>query len=76
MLNDALKIQLIEEVIKLEDKNILKEIENIIKKRKSKRTPSPKEKFIRELQASVREVSLAKQNKTKLQSAKEFLNDL
>ncbi|HEY8937794.1 MAG TPA: hypothetical protein VIM65_21350 [Cyclobacteriaceae bacterium] len=38
-------------------------------------TPS-KAQFIKELKEAVKEVSLAKQNKTKLQSAKDFLNGL
>ena len=38
-------------------------------------TPS-KAQFLRELKGSVEEVSLAKQGKVKLQSARDFLNEL
>ena len=40
-------------------------------------TISPKkERFLKELKKSVNEVNLAKQGKIKLQSAKDFLNEL
>jgi hypothetical protein len=77
MLDNARKIHLIEEVLKLEDKNVLKELESVLQKSKFKRkNSSAKQKFLKELKESVQEVSLAKRGKIKLQSAKEFLNGL
>jgi ABC-type proline/glycine betaine transport system ATPase subunit len=77
MLDNARKIHLIEEVIKLEDKNILKELESVLQKTRTKKMRhSPKQKFLNELKESIQEVSLAKQGKIKLQSAKDFLNEL
>jgi len=77
MLDNARKIHLIEEVIKLEDKNILEELESILQKSNAKKKSlSPKQKFINELKESIQEVALAKQGKVKLQSAKDFLDEL
>ncbi len=79
MFEDTIKIHLIEEVLKLDDRNVLKELEAILKrsKVKMKRQPSPaKQRFLQELKGSVKEVGLAKKGKIKLQSAKAFLNEL
>ena len=77
MLDDARKIHLIEEVIKLDDKIILKELENIVRRSRAKRKKlSIKQRFLNGLKDSIEEITLAKQGKVKLQSAKDFLNEL
>lgn len=78
MLEDTRKIHLIEELLKVEDKVILKEIETILKKSKGRKKVkvSPKQKFLLELRESVNEVVLATKGKVKLQSAKSFINEL
>ena len=75
---DSKKIQLIEEVLRLNDDSVLKELEAIIKrsKVKTKQKKSTKQSFLRELRASLKEVGLAKKGKIKLQSAKNFINGL
>ncbi len=79
MFEDTIKIHLIEEVLKLDDRTVLKELEAILKRSKVKMKPklSPaKQRFLQELKGSVKEVGLAKKGKIKLQSAKAFLNEL
>lgn len=79
MFDDTRKIHLIEEVLKLEDRKVLRELESILSrsKVKNKVEKSPlKQRFLRELKESVKEVGLAKKGKIKLQSAKAFLNEL
>ena len=78
MYSDSKKIQLIEEVLKLSDHDVLKELETILKKSKikMKKPASAKQRFLHELKESVKEVGLAKKGKIKLQSAKSFLNEL
>ena len=78
MYSDSKKIQLIEEVLKLNDQGVLKELETILKKSRTKvkKPTSAKQRFLRELKASVKEVAMAKKGKIKLQSAKSFLNEL
>lgn len=77
MFDNTRKIYLIEEVLKLEDRKVLKELESILAKVKKKAEKSPlKQRFLRELKESVKEVGLAKKGKIKLQSATAFLNEL
>lgn len=78
MYSDSKKIQLIEEVLKLNDQSVIKELEAVIKrsKVKTKQKKSPKQSLLRELRASINEVGLAKKGKIKLQSAKDFINEL
>ena len=76
MYSDTKKIQLIEEVLKLDNEAVLKELETLLKKSKEKVDKLPKQKFLQELKESVKEVALAKRGKVKLQSAKSFLNEL
>ena len=78
MYSDSKKIQLIEEVLKLNDRDVLKELEAILKKSKVKikKPASAKQRFLSELKKSVKEVRMAKKGKIKLQSAKSFLNEL
>ncbi len=79
MFDDTRKIHLIEEVLKLEDRMVLKELESILTrskvKRDTKKDPS-KQQLLREFKESVKEVGLAKKGKIKLQSAKSFLYEL
>lgn len=76
MVEDTRKMHVIEQVLKLDDQGVLKELETILRKSKSKKTSAAKERFLRELKASVQEVALARKGKLRLQSAKEFLNVL
>jgi hypothetical protein len=79
MFEDSIKIHLIEEVLKLDDRTTLKELESVIKRAKSKKgrgSNTAKQRFLKELKHSVKEVGLAKAGKLKLQSAKSFLNEL
>jgi hypothetical protein len=79
MFEDSVKIHLIEEVLKLDDRTVLKELEAILKRSKVKTKPrnaSAKQRFLRELKGSIKEVALAKTGKIKLQSAKDFINEL
>ena len=78
MFEDTRKIHLIEEVLKLDDKVVLKELETILQKSKTGKNvkTSPKQKFLKELKKSVKEVEMAKKGKVKLQSAKSFLREL
>ncbi len=78
MYSDSKKIQLIEEVLRLNDHDVLKELETVLKKSKikMKKPASTKKRFLHELKESVKEVELAKKGKIKLQSAKSFLNEL
>ena len=78
MFEDSRKIHLIEEVLKLDDKVVLKELETILQKSKTSKNviTSSKQRFLDELRASVKEVALVKKGKAKLQSAKSFLNEL
>jgi hypothetical protein len=78
MLDDARKIHLIEELLKVDDKVVLKELEVILQKSKARKKVkvSPKQKFLAELKESVNEVVLAKKGKVKLQSAKSFIDEL
>jgi len=78
MYSDSKKIQLIEEVLKLNDNSVIKELEAIIKrsKVKAKQKKSPKQRLLRELRSSIIEVESAKKGKIKLQSAKDFLDEL
>ncbi len=78
MFEDTRKIHLIEELLKLDDKAVLKELETILQKSKASKNEkiSPKQRFLDELRASVKEVGLAKRGKVKLQSAKSFINEL
>jgi hypothetical protein len=72
VLADSRKIHLIEEVLKLEDQTILKEIEAILVRPKIKRVDKKidKKRFLLELKESIKEVSLAKQGKATI--SKEF----
>jgi len=78
MLEYTRKIHLIEELLKVEDKVILKEIETILQKSKGRKKVkvSPTQKFLLALKESVNEVVLATKGKVKLQSAKSFINEL
>ncbi|UXE66846.1 MAG: hypothetical protein KA713_20830 [Chryseotalea sp. WA131a] len=76
MLEHARKIHLIEELLKVEDKSTLEQLEKVIKKSKKAQRISAKEKFLNELKASIEEVKLARKGKVTLQSAKAFLNEL
>ncbi len=78
MYSDSKKIQLIEEMLKTDDQSVLKELEVILKKSKikNKTNASEKQRFLRELKASIKEVRLAKKGKVKLQPAKDFLHEL
>ena len=79
MLDNSIKIHLIEEVLKVDDRHVLKELEAILKRSKVKAKAKPnnaKQRFLQELKASVKEVGLAKNGKIKLQSAKDFINEL
>ncbi|MFM7430402.1 MAG: hypothetical protein ACKO1F_10940 [Flammeovirgaceae bacterium] len=76
MLEHARKIHLIEELLKVEDKSTLEQLEKVIKKSKKAQRISAKEKFLNELKTSIEEVKLARKGKVKLQSAKAFLNEL
>ena len=79
MFEDSIKIHLIEEVLKLDDRHVLKELAAILKRSKDKiktKSNPAKQRFLNELKESVKEVGLAKQGKVKLQSAKDFLNEL
>lgn len=79
MFEDTIKIHLIEEVLKLDDRTVLKELEAILKRSKVKmkhQSNPAKQRFLRELKGSVKEVGLAKKGKIKLQSAKSFLDEL
>jgi len=78
MYSDSKKIHLIEEVLRLNDDSVIKELEAIIKrsKIKTKQKKSPKQKLLRELRSSIKEAGLAKKGKIKLQSAKDFLDEL
>lgn len=76
--SDSKKIQLIEEVLRLNDHDVLKELEAVLKKSKikMKKPAAAKQRFLHELKESVKEVELAKKGKIKLQSAKSFLDEL
>ena len=79
MFEDTIKIHLIEKVLKTDDRIVLKELESILNRAKSKTKKeknSAKVRFLRELKHSVNELGLAKKGKIKLQSAKAFLNEL
>ncbi len=77
MYSDSKKIQLIEEVLKLDNEAVFKELETVLRKSKAKKVNStPKQKFLDELKESVKEVTLAKKGKIRLQSAKSFINEL
>ena len=77
MYSDSKKILLIEEVLKLDNEAILKELETVLRKSKGKKiNRTPKQRFLEELKESVKEVALAKKGKIKLQSAKSFINEL
>jgi len=78
MYSDSKKIHLIEEVLRLNDASVIKELEAIIKrsKVKTKQKKSPKQRLLLELKSSIKEVEFAKKGKIKLQSAKDFLDEL
>ena len=78
MFEDTRKIHLIEELLKLDDKVVLKELETILEKSKARKNVkgSPKQKFLAELRESVKELAQAKKGKIELQSAKSFINEL
>jgi hypothetical protein len=79
MYSDSKKIQLIEEVLRLDDPSVIKELEAVLKRSKIKTKTKPqarKQKLLYELRESIKEVGLAKKGKIKLQSAKDFLNEL
>ncbi len=56
--------------------NFVKELLDSLPFVKTKTITPAKAKFLEELRESIREVALAKKGKTKLQSAREFLNEL
>ncbi len=79
MYSDSKKIQLIEEVLRLDDRSVIKELEAVLKRSKVKTKIKPKtgkQKLLHELSESIKEVGLAKKGKIKLQSAKDFINGL
>jgi hypothetical protein len=79
MYSDSKKIQLIEEVLRLDDPSVIKELEAVLKRSKIKtktKSQAGKQKLLHELRESIKEVALAKTGKIKLQSAKDFINEL
>jgi len=69
MYSGSKKIQPIEEMVM--------ELETVLRKSRAKKIHgTPKQRFLEELEESVKEVSLAKKGKIKLQSAKSFINKL
>ena len=77
MFEDSIKAHLIAEIMKVDDHTTLKELESVLKKaKKGRASNSAKERFLRELKHSVKEVKLAKEGSVKLQSAKSFLDEL
>jgi hypothetical protein len=79
MYSDSKKIQLIEEVLRLDDRSVIKELEAVLKRSKintKTKSKDGKQKLLYELRESIKEVGLAKKGKIKLQSAKDFLNEL
>ena len=72
----SLKMDLVEELLSLNDKEMLNRVKNYLKRLKKMEAEKEKEEVLAGIDAGLKEVKLSMEGKLEVKTAREFINEL